>query len=43
MPVAISDDRDEQLARDQDTRIVRRAVDGNIVTNDRTVHHGRNL
>ena len=33
----------EQLACDQSARIVRRAVDGDIVTDDRTVDHQSDL
>ena len=41
--VAISDDRDEQLTRDQRARIVRRAVDDHVVADDCAIHHRRDL
>ena len=41
--VTIGDDRHEELSRDKSSRIVGRAVDGHVVTDEGTVHHGRDL
>ena len=43
MTIAFGDDRHEQLSRDQSPRIVGRAVDGHVITDDRTVRYSRNL